>query len=136
MTIVKVTKKQVPLDAMQYTGANLGEIMVFCPALFVDREGVILCDSDIGGISALQRNNWIVKMPGDHFQQFSEVHFASNFVPLEFESPQAWGCHCDLDEGQEPDGCVLDENRPQDCVYANRGGNKKDCKYWLPFSPI
>lgn len=47
-------------------------------------------------------------------------------------STAAWGCHCDLEEGQKPDGCVLDEGRPQDCVYARPGVAKASCKYWQP----
>jgi hypothetical protein len=46
-------------------------------------------------------------------------------------STASWGCHCDLDEGQKPDGCVLDEGRQQDCVYAGVG-NKMKCQYWQP----
>ena len=45
-----------------------------------------------------------------------------------------FGCHCDLEHGIEPDGCVLDENRPDDCNYARillrEGKGKKDCKEW------
>lgn len=31
-----------------------------------------------------------------------------------------YGCHCDLEDEQEPDGCVIDSNRFCDCVYANQ----------------
>ena len=51
------------------------------------------------------------------------------------EKPESkFGCHCDLEPGQKPDGCVLDIDRPQDCVHArillkqNQGRN--DCGYW------
>jgi len=43
-----------------------------------------------------------------------------------------FGCHCDLEDGQQPDGCVLDQGRPQDCVYARSAGSKQKCKYWQP----
>lgn len=46
----------------------------------------------------------------------------------------AYGCHCDLEsmeDGFEPDGCVIDEGNPQDCIYANCG-DKWKCKYWRP----
>lgn len=43
-----------------------------------------------------------------------------------------WGCHCDLEEGQDPDGCVLDYGRPQDCVYAGSISTKQQCEYWRP----
>ena len=42
------------------------------------------------------------------------------------------GCHCDLEPGQNPDGCVLDEGRPQDCVYASKKVLKQECEYWKP----
>lgn len=47
-----------------------------------------------------------------------------------------YGCHCDLEEYMEPDGCVLDEGRPQDCVHArilvSEGKTKQQCAYWKP----
>jgi len=48
--------------------------------------------------------------------------------------PIKYGCHCDLDPEMDPDGCVLDLGRPNDCVYA-RCGDKTICKYWLPMTP-
>lgn len=47
-------------------------------------------------------------------------------------STTKWGCHCDLEEGQDPDGCVLDVGRPQDCCYARSAGAKQKCQYWQP----
>lgn len=48
---------------------------------------------------------------------------------------RAYGCHCDLDPEQKPDGCVLDGGRVEDCVEAQhlvrQGKCKTDCKYWL-----
>jgi len=50
--------------------------------------------------------------------------------------PVAHGCHVDLGPDQEPDGCVLDENRPHLCIYAKRlsrdGKDKTACKHWKP----
>lgn len=43
-----------------------------------------------------------------------------------------YGCHCDLEEGQAPDGCVLDDGSPQDCVYARKIGVKQQCEHWRP----
>ena len=43
-----------------------------------------------------------------------------------------YGCHCDLEPGMEPDGCVLDYNAPQDCVYAGGISRREECKYWQP----
>ena len=41
-----------------------------------------------------------------------------------------FGCHCDLEEGMEPDGCVIDENDHALCIYAKEGMKKEDCEYW------
>ena len=41
-----------------------------------------------------------------------------------------YGCHCDLEDGQEPDGCVIDSNRFCDCVYAKPNMRKEQCEYW------
>jgi hypothetical protein len=44
-----------------------------------------------------------------------------------------YGCHCDLesmDEGFEPDGCVIDEGNYHECIYAKEGMRKEDCEYW------
>jgi hypothetical protein len=50
------------------------------------------------------------------------------------EEPVPHGCHCDLEEGMEPDGCVLDEGRPEHCIYAGsllrEGKDKTACEYW------
>lgn len=49
-------------------------------------------------------------------------------------SDAKWGCHCDIEEGHEPDGCVLDEGRPQDCVHARSADAKSRCEYWQPIA--
>jgi hypothetical protein len=41
-----------------------------------------------------------------------------------------YGCHCDLEEGQEPDGCVIDSGDYNDCIFAYEDMKKEDCKYW------
>ena len=41
-----------------------------------------------------------------------------------------YGCHCDLEDSMEPDGCVIDEGRHQDCIYAKKGMRKEQCEYW------
>lgn len=44
-----------------------------------------------------------------------------------------FGCHVDLGPGDEPDGCVIDAGRPDDCalVPACRGC-KELCPEWRP----
>jgi len=41
-----------------------------------------------------------------------------------------YGCHVDLEEGIEPDECVIDRGDFDDCVYARPGMRKEQCKYW------
>lgn len=43
-----------------------------------------------------------------------------------------YGCHCDLGPGDQPDGCVLDENPQPHCIYAGGLIDKWECKYWRP----
>ena len=50
--------------------------------------------------------------------------------------PVKYGCHCDLEPGDEPDGCVLDYSRPEDCRLAMalvaEGKTREDCREWRP----
>ena len=46
--------------------------------------------------------------------------------PLEVK----FGCHVDLAEGDEPDGCVLDIGDVDGCVFASQVKCKEACKYW------
>jgi hypothetical protein len=41
-----------------------------------------------------------------------------------------YGCHCDLDPGMSPDGCVKDTSTETDCIYAKRHRTREGCKYW------
>jgi len=51
-----------------------------------------------------------------------------------------YACHCDSEYGYEPDTCVLDEGRHQNCIHAmklvSEGKKRDDCKYWLPISIV
>jgi len=50
----------------------------------------------------------------------------------------SWGCFCDLPCDGQPDGCVIDEGRREDCTYSSgtwknpdaRVERKEDCQYW------
>lgn len=46
-----------------------------------------------------------------------------------------YGCHCDLEPGMEPDGCVIDEGIPQLCVHAKAAARKERCDYWQVVVP-
>lgn len=63
-----------------------------------------------------------------------DVVFAS--VPPSARDGLRYGCHCDLEPGMKPDGCVLDEGRSFDCVNAQRlvdaGKGKEACPDWKP----
>ena len=47
---------------------------------------------------------------------------------------KSFGCFCDLEPGMKPDGCVIDENRPDDCTSAGpllaAGKDKWSCHEW------
>lgn len=43
-----------------------------------------------------------------------------------------YGCHADLDPGQEPDACVKDTGDDHDCIYASRHRTREGCRYWQP----
>lgn len=46
------------------------------------------------------------------------------------EPGKRYGCHCDLDEGMEPDGCVIDAGERHNCIYAKDIEVKEQCEYW------
>ena len=41
-----------------------------------------------------------------------------------------YGCHVDLEPGQEPDGCVIDTGDLFNCIYAKPNMRKEQCEYW------
>lgn len=46
-----------------------------------------------------------------------------------------YGCHLDLEDGQEPDDCVIDSGRHSDCTYAKPGMRREQCPYWRVKTP-
>ncbi len=44
------------------------------------------------------------------------------------------GCYCDLERHMEPDGCVIDEGKPENCIYARGKTCKTQCEYWKPIT--
>ena len=55
--------------------------------------------------------------------------------------PVKYGCHCEIeamDDGFEPDACVIDGGNINDCIYAvklqREGKGKLDCEYWKPIT--
>lgn len=47
-----------------------------------------------------------------------------------------YGCHVDLFDGAEPDGCVIDEGNLHDCIHAKEGMRKEQCEYWRIVKPL
>lgn len=41
-----------------------------------------------------------------------------------------FGCFVDLEEGQAPDGCVIDDVLSGICIYAKRHKTREGCPYW------
>ena len=39
------------------------------------------------------------------------------FVRASLE-PNKYGCYCELEPGESPDGCLIDEGRPYDCDWS------------------
>jgi len=69
-------------------------------------------------------------MQGVNFDEPMSIT-GKSFITIKKKSkPGKFGCHCDLEPGMKPDGCVLDEGRPNCCVYAGIYGDKSLCKYW------
>lgn len=50
--------------------------------------------------------------------------------PAKYRDSPKYGCHCDLEDHMEPDGCVIDIGNLNDCVYAKRYKSKEQCQYW------
>ena len=48
-----------------------------------------------------------------------------------------FGCHLELDPGQKPNECVIDEGTPHHCMYATNlvrdGKTKWNCPHWKEF---
>ncbi len=41
-----------------------------------------------------------------------------------------FGCHIEIADGEEPDGCVKDWGDENGCVYASRHKTREGCRYW------
>ncbi len=56
--------------------------------------------------------------------------------------PVRYGCHCDLEPGMDPDGCVFDEGqgRIDDCARARalvaEGKGRDACAEWRPVAVL
>jgi len=80
--------------------------------------------------SALERALYALKIRniGKPYACLDEV-FAEGEHALE-KTKLKFGCHCDLEDGQEPDDCVLNVGSRFDCTYAENIKCPEDCEYW------
>lgn len=60
----------------------------------------------------------------------ADMSNTARFKREEQVSGVRYGCHVDLSDEQEPDGCVLDYGAPQDCTHAHRLRSREGCRYW------
>lgn len=89
-----------------------------------DSHAESLIESAIQGhASTREAMRWLVRqlMP---MQALAQVQGDSSSV--------TYGCHCDLEPGMKPDGCVLDYGNPNDCVHARGISNREECNEWRP----
>lgn len=73
-------------------------------------------------------------LPSEYINmRLEDAGFALAQLVRQFDAqPKLFGCFVDAVVGEEvaPD-CVLDHNRPDQCIYA-KCGDKHLCKYWAP----
>ena len=66
----------------------------------------------------------------------TEARVAITALRARLAKTDGYACHCDLDPGQQPDGCVFDTGRTFDCMYAEKlakeSKGRNDCEYWQP----
>lgn len=76
---------------------------------------------------------WVIDGRGYvNLARFAELVEAAVTERLKKSTNQEYGCHCDLEPGMKPGGCVFDEGRPQDCSMTRLIARKEECKYWKP----
>jgi len=81
-----------------------------------------------------QAYDWLAPKLTSSEREALDVVFTS--VPPSARDGLHYGCHCDLEPGANPDGCVFDNGDIYDCVNARRladeGKGKQDCAEWKP----
>lgn len=57
---------------------------------------------------------------------------AANLITSMYEMKDSYeyGCFCDLEDGMEPDDCVIDTSVRSDCILAQKIDKKENCPYW------
>jgi hypothetical protein len=46
-----------------------------------------------------------------------------------------YGCYLEVEQDEQPDGCVIDEGKHWECNHAKEGMRKEQCKYWRIITP-
>jgi len=83
-------------------------------------------------LSFIKSNNSLARLLVQIELHADEIPAPVKLAFDELGSDARWGCHCDLEPGMEPDGCVIDDGRSGDCVYASKNAVKQQCEYWRP----
>ena len=123
--MARFTTRPAFVDAVQYTGGNEAEVHDLCPGATSEHtfgsKDMTIYGAD--GIIILSPGEWLIRHSHEsRYSVLADPYFRRAFAPV-------LGCHCDLEPGQDPDVCVLDVNRPNDCIYSHCG-DKSNCKYW------
>lgn len=84
----------------------------------IKREDIIRMAQESGLYGAKPRTPGADSFIVRRLERFAALIEASVIERSNKSTNQEYGCNCDLEPGIKPDGCVLDEGRPQDCVYA------------------
>ena len=63
----------------------------------------------------------------------TRTHVALEMADLAFGK---YGCHLEIDQtvSGKPDDCVLNEGRPDACIYAQCLMHPAQCQYWRPLA--
>lgn len=81
-----------------------------------------------GGVRVVRLNDYErLQAELESLKEYAELGKA---VQQKREPGKRYGCHCDLDEGMEPDGCVIDSGERHNCIYAKDISVKEQCEYW------
>ena len=85
-------------------------------------------------------NRWFLKVyaTGQEAASQEEVEWIADKIVQALDGKEfgAFGCYCDLMPGEEPETCVIDDDRRQDCNLAinwpgrKRVERKEECQYW------
>lgn len=82
---------------------------------------------------------WVEKRPDTHpWDAWQRVEPAITALRIALEqqaqAQPVYRCHVDLEDGMEPDDCVLDSGRRDDCFYARLHGDRarEHCGEWKP----